>query len=74
MICSACGKDIPEGEMTCHGPSGVIHYTCFKRGTSFGQEIILISLSEEIDALKKRVQDLEEHLDVVARNTPFRIG
>lgn len=62
MICSACNNEIVAGEKTAHGPSGEIHYKCFKRSTAHGDEITLMSVYEELSLLKRRVQELEKRL------------
>lgn len=74
MICSACGKDIGIGETVAKGPDGDMHYRCFKRGTAHGKEITLATLSEELGALKRRVQQLEQRLTDDERDIPFRVG
>ena len=74
MICSACNQEIATGDKTAHGPDGTIHYRCFKRGTAQGEEITLMSLHQELGALKRRVQELEQRLTRDERDIPFRIG
>lgn len=74
MICSACHGEIEPEETTAKGPSGVIHYRCFKRGTAQGEVIDLTTLHRELGVLKRRVQQLEKRLTQDERDIPFRIG
>lgn len=74
MICSWCGKDIAAEDRVAEGPSGTVHYQCFKHGTAHGEEITLFSLYEHLGALKKRVQDLERIVEGHDRSIDFRIG
>lgn len=74
MICSDCGKEITSTDKAARGPDGEVHYACFKRGTAQGKEVSLMSLHQELGALKRRVQDLERRLTRDERDIPFRIG
>ena len=74
MICSDCNLPIGRDEKTASGTSGLIHYQCFKRGTSQGHEINIMTVMDAIEALQKRVQDLERQVEMHDRNIDFRIG
>jgi hypothetical protein len=59
MICPSCNLPIDDEQDTACGMGGLIHRSCFKRGTTHGETIDLLSLLDKIEALQKRVQDLE---------------
>ena len=74
MICGDCNLPIRHGEQTATGSSGLIHYACFKRATSEGREINIMTVMEAISALQKRVQNLERQVEIHDKNIDFRIG
>lgn len=41
-LCVDCGKEILDGSMTATGPSGEMHYRCFKVGTAHGREVKMV--------------------------------
>jgi hypothetical protein len=74
MLCADCNKPIAANDQTATGPSGKIHLACFKRGTMRGESIDLLSLLDKIQALERRVQQLESVTERHDRNIDFRIG
>lgn len=65
MKCSDCNENIDIDDKTANGPAGLIHYECFKRSTAHGIEI---DYDDEINKLKKRVQDLEKQIENLETN------
>jgi len=59
ILCADCGKTIQPGEDIAHTPAGIEHARCAKIGKAQGREITMLSLYQEIQALKLRVQALE---------------
>lgn len=74
MICSICRREIEAGQQVAEGPSGTVHYRCFKRRTAHGREVNLMTLSDDVANLTRRVQWLEQRLTDDERDIPFRIG
>jgi len=73
IICADCGHTIQPGEEIAHTPGGIVHARCAKIGKAQGREITILSLYQEIQALKLRVQMLEQAippLNVQGRSVP----